>query len=84
MRFNSARPVKALTAKEQNGLRKVLFPAAQREVFTRNRTNDSPDGLRASNKDDKPRKLKTREIDIAEGFFGDMIDLGRVRISAVA
>ena len=77
MRINSARPIRALTAKEQDGLREMLFPAKQPEVFTRN----SPDGLRASNKDKKPRKLKTREIDIAEGFFEDRIDLEEVRIS---
>ena len=35
MRFNSARPIKALTPKEQEGLRKLLFPTEQREVFTR-------------------------------------------------
>jgi len=77
MRFNSARPIKALTPKEQEGLRKMLFPTEQPEVFARN----SPDGLLASNKDKKPRKLKTRERDIAEGFFEDMIDLEEVRIS---
>ena len=81
MRLNSARPIKALTRKEQEGLRELLFPTEQREVFTRNRTDDSPDGLRASNTNDKPRKLYSWEIDKARGFFGDMIDLGRVRIS---
>ena len=35
MRFNSARPIKALTPKEQEGLRKILFPTEQREVSTR-------------------------------------------------
>ena len=81
MRFNSARPIRALTAKEQDGLREVLFPAEQPKVFTRNSPDDSPDGLRASDKDKKPRKLKTREIDFAEGFFEDKIDLGEVEIS---
>ena len=81
MRFNSARPMKALTPKEQEGLRKLLFPTEQPEVFARNSPDDSPDGLLASNKDKKPRKLKTRERDIAEGFFEDMIDLEEVRIS---
>ena len=80
MRFNSARPIKALTRKEQEGLRELLFPTEQREVFTRNRKDDSPDGFRES-ESAKERKLKTREIDIAEGFFEDMIDLGEVRIS---
>ena len=75
MRFNSARPIRALTAKEQDGLREMLLPEKQPEVFTRN----SPDGLRTSNKDKKPRKLKTREMNFAEGFFGDKIDLGKVR-----
>ena len=35
MRFNSARPIKALTPKEQEGLRKLLFPTEQPEVSTR-------------------------------------------------
>ena len=35
MRFNSARPIKALTPKEQEGLRELLFPTEQREVSTR-------------------------------------------------
>ena len=35
MRLNSARPIKALTAKEQAGLREMLFPTEQPEVFTR-------------------------------------------------
>ena len=81
MRFNSARPIKALTPKEQEGLRKLLFPTEQREMFTRSGKDDSPDRLRASNTNDKPRKLYSWEIDTARGFFGDMIDLGRVRIS---
>ena len=80
MRFNSARPIRALTAKEQDGLLKVLFPAEQPEVFTRNRTVDSPDGLRVLNTDNKPRMLTSDEIKVAEPFFGDMIDLGEVRI----
>ena len=81
MRFNSARPIRALTAKERDGLRKLLFPTEQREVSTRNRTDDNPDGLRAADTNDKPRKLYSWETDTAEGFFGDMIDLDRVRIS---
>lgn len=35
MRFNSARPIKALTPKEQEGLRKLFFPTEQPEVSTR-------------------------------------------------
>ena len=35
MRFNSARPIKALTPKEQEGLRKLLFPTEQPEVSTK-------------------------------------------------
>ena len=35
MRINSARPIKALTRKEQEGLRKLLFPTEQPEVFAR-------------------------------------------------
>ncbi len=81
MRFNSGRPIRALTAKEQDGLLGVLFPAEQPEVFTRNSPDDSPDGLRASNPSKKKRRLYSWEIDKAEGFFGDMIDLGRVSIS---
>ena len=81
MRFNSARPIKALTPKEQEGLRKMLFPTEQQEVFTRSGKDDSPNRLRVSNTDDKPRKLYSWEIDTAEGFFGDMINLDRVRIS---
>ena len=81
MRINSARPIKQLTRKEQEGLRKLLFPAEQPEVFARSGTDYNPHGLHVSNTDDKPRKLYSGEIDTARGFFGDMIDLGRVRIS---
>ena len=77
MRLNSARPIRGLTAKEQDGLREVLFPAEHPKIFTRN----NPYGLRASNTDKKPRKLTADEIDVAEGFFGDMIDLEKVRIA---
>ena len=81
MRINSARPIRALTAKEQDGLREVLFPAKQPEVFTRNSPDDSPDGLRESNQSKKKRRLDFREKDIARSFYGDMIDLGRVSIA---
>ncbi len=81
MRLNSARPIKQLTRKEQEGLRKLLFPTEQPKAFARSGTDDNPDGLHASNTDDKPRKLYSWEIDKARSFFGDMIDLGRVRIS---
>ncbi len=81
MRFNSARPIKALTPKEQEGLRELLFPKEQPEVFARSGKDSSPDGFHASNTDDKPRKLYSWEIDTARNFFGDMIDLERVRIS---
>ena len=40
MRINSARPIRVLTAKEQDGLLKLLFPAEQPEVFTRNGKDD--------------------------------------------
>lgn len=80
MRFNSGRPIKALTAKEQDGLLEMLFPAKQPEVFTRNRTVDSLRGFLPWNTDTKPRKLNTHEKNIAGGFFGDMIDLEEVRI----
>ena len=80
MRFNSARPIRALTTKEQDGLRRLLFPAELPEVVARNKTNDSSDPYRESESAEE-RKLYPREIEIAESFFGDMIDLGRVRIS---
>ena len=35
MRFNSARPIKQLTRKEQEGLRKLLFPTEQPKAFAR-------------------------------------------------
>ena len=80
MRFNSARPIKALTPKEQEGLRKLLFPTEQPEVFAESETDDSPDPYRES-ESAKERKLYPREIEAAEPFFGDMIDLEEVRIS---
>ena len=57
MRLNSARPIKALTPKEQEGLRKLLFPTEQPEVFARSGTDYNPHGLHVSNTDDKPRKV---------------------------
>ena len=80
MRINSARPIKALTRKEQEGLWKLLFPTEQPEVFAGSETNDSPDPYRES-ESAKERKLYSREIEEAEPFFGDMIDLEEVRIS---
>ena len=82
MRINSARPIKAFTAKEQDGLREMLFPAKQPEVFTKNRTVDSPYAFRALSADNQSggRVLNEHEKNIAERFFGDMIDLEVVRI----
>ena len=82
MRINSARPIKAFTAKEQDGLREMLFPAEQPEVFTKNRTVDSPYAFRALSADNQSggRVLNEHEKNIAERFFGDMIDLEKVRI----
>ena len=82
MRFNSARPIKALTAREQDGLLEMLFPAEQPEVFTKNRTVDSPYAFRALSADNQSggRVLNEHETNIAERFFGDMIDLEVVRI----
>ena len=94
MRFNSGRQIRGLTAKEQDGLLEMLLPAKQPEAFTMNRTVNSQPGsvqfnigeiLRALNigemdTDEKPRELTQNEIDVAESVFGDMIDLGEVRI----
>ncbi len=80
MRFNSARPIRALTAKEQDGLREVLFPAEQPKVFAGSETDDRPDPYRDSESPEK-RKLYPRELDVADPFVGDMIDLEEVRIS---
>ncbi|MCE2396882.1 hypothetical protein J4G02_20370 [Candidatus Poribacteria bacterium] len=66
--------------KEQEGLRKLLFPTEQREVFAGGEMDDSPDPYRES-ESAKERKLYPREIEEAEPFFGDMIDLEEVRIS---
>ena len=80
MRLNSARPIRGLTAKEQDGLREMLFPGKQPEVFTRNRTIDSRHGFLPWNTYTEPRKLNPHEKNIAGDFFGDMIDLEEVRI----
>ena len=64
MRINSARPIKAFTRKEQEGLRKLLFPTEQPEVFAGSETNDSQDPYRES-ESAKERKLYSREIEEA-------------------
>ena len=84
MNINSARPTRSLTAKEQDGLLKMLFPAKQpkqSEVFTKNRTVDSLLDFLRSDTDEKPRELTQDEVKVAERVFGDMIDLGEVRIA---
>ena len=80
MRFNAARPIKALNPKEQEGLRKLLFPTEQPEVFAESETDDSPDPYRDSESPEE-RKLYPRELDAVDPFVGDIIDLNEVRIS---
>ena len=80
MKVNSGGPITALTAREQNGLREMLFPAKQPEVFTRNKTIASLLGLVQLDTDEQPRELTQDEIKVAESVFGGMIDLGEVRV----
>ena len=84
MKINSGRPIRALTATEQDGLLEMLFPAKQTEVFTQNRTINSLLGSLLeslqSDTNEKPRELTQGEKDVAERVFGDMIDLGEVRV----
>ena len=80
MKVNSGGPITALTAREQNGLREMLFPAKQSEGFTKNQTVDNLLGFLQLDTDEKPRELTQDEIDVAESVFGDMIDLEEVRI----
>ena len=80
MRLNSARPIRALTAKEQDGLREMLLPAKQPDGFMGSETDDRPDPYRDSESPDE-RKLFPAEIDEAESVFGDTINFDEVRIS---
>ena len=80
MQFNSAGPIRGLTAREQDGLLKMLFPAKQLEVFTKNRTIDSRHGFLDLFPRARPRELTQDEKNVAGGFFGDMINLEKVRI----
>ena len=80
MQFNSGRLITARTAREQDGLREMLFPAKQSEVFAKNTTVDSLLGLLRLDTGEKPRELTQDEIDVAESVFGDMIDLEEVRV----
>ena len=81
MKVNSGGPIMARTAREQDGLREMLFPAKQAEVFPKDTTIDSLlKLLQCDIVDEKPRELTQDEIKVAKSVFGDMIDLGEVRI----